>query len=101
MVVRRRALRALLGYAGGGLDKSHSAAAPLRRPVPGGGLGGSPPPAPVAEAVRQLPTVASGRYRAFRSVTAYGDPRRQPAPADVLAWLRWARSFRRACTRRG
>ncbi|MCY3807305.1 MAG: hypothetical protein OXG55_14420 [bacterium] len=53
------------------------------------------------EAFRQLPTVASGRYRGFRSVTAYGDPQRQPAPADVLAWLRWARSFRRACTRHG
>jgi len=53
------------------------------------------------EALRQLPTVASGPYRAFRSVTAYGDPRRRPAAADVLAWLRWARSFRRACTRHG
>ena len=53
------------------------------------------------EALRQLPATASGRYRAFRSVTAYGDPQRLPAPADVVAWLRWARSFRRACTRQG
>ena len=52
------------------------------------------------EALRQLPTVASRRYRAFRSVTAYGDPQRQPAPADVLAWLRWARCFRRTSTGR-
>ncbi|MYI55870.1 MAG: hypothetical protein F4062_02370 [Acidimicrobiia bacterium] len=53
------------------------------------------------EALRQLPTVASARYRAFRSVTAYGDPRRQPTVAEVLAWLGWARSFRRARTWHG
>ena len=47
------------------------------------------------EAVRQLRAAVSGPYRAFRSVTAYGDPHRQPTVADVVAWLRWARSFRR------
>lgn len=51
------------------------------------------------EALRQAPAVASGPYRAFRSVTAYGDPQRLPVVADVLAWLRWARSFRRVCVR--
>ena len=49
------------------------------------------------EALRQAPAVVSGPYRAFRSVTAYGDPHRPPEVADVLAWLRWARSFRRVC----
>lgn len=47
-----------------------------------------------AEALRQAPRAVSGRYRALRSVTAYGDPGRVPAAADVVAWLRWARSFR-------
>ncbi|MDE0654109.1 MAG: hypothetical protein OXI26_10685 [bacterium] len=52
------------------------------------------------EALRQVPAAASGPYRAFRSVTAYGDPQRRPATADIVAWLRWARSFRRVCVRK-
>jgi hypothetical protein len=29
----------------------------------------------------------------FRLQTAYGDPDREPAPADLVAWLRWCRSW--------
>lgn len=49
------------------------------------------------EALRQAPAVASAPYRAFRSVTAYGDPHRLAAASDVLAWLRWAQRFRQVC----
>ena len=31
----------------------------------------------------------------FRSKTAYGDARRPPDPADVVAWLEWCKSFGR------
>lgn len=27
----------------------------------------------------------------FRAVTQYGDPDRDPDPADVVAWLRWCK----------
>lgn len=29
----------------------------------------------------------------FRLQTAYGDPDREPEPADLVAWLRWCRSW--------
>ena len=51
------------------------------------------------EALRQVRAAASASYRGLRSVTAYGDPDRPPTGADVVAWLRWARSFRRDCAR--
>lgn len=51
------------------------------------------------EALRQARPVLSGNYRGFRSVTAYGDPAQTPTVADVVAWLRWARSHRRLCRR--
>lgn len=34
-------------------------------------------------------------YLRFRLQTAYGDPDREPEPADVVAYLRWCRGFRR------
>ena len=34
-------------------------------------------------------------YLRFRLQTAYGDPERPPAPADVVAWLEWCRDLRR------
>ena len=34
-------------------------------------------------------------YLRFRVQTAYGDPDREPEPADVVAYLRWCRGFRR------
>ena len=34
-------------------------------------------------------------YLRFRLQTAYGDPSRPPSPADVVAYLEWAREFRR------
>jgi hypothetical protein len=33
-------------------------------------------------------------YLGFRLVTAYGDPDRSPEPDDLLAYLRWCRSWR-------
>jgi hypothetical protein len=33
-------------------------------------------------------------YLRFRLQTAYGDPERDPEPADVVAYLRWCRGFR-------
>ena len=35
-------------------------------------------------------------YLRFRLQTAYGDPEREPEPADVVLYLRWCRSYRRA-----
>ena len=35
-------------------------------------------------------------YLRFRLQTQYGDPEREPEPADVLAYLRWCKGFRRA-----
>ncbi|MBV9040020.1 MAG: hypothetical protein JOZ68_03395 [Acidimicrobiia bacterium] len=40
-----------------------------------------PVPAPDAE------------YLRFRLQTQYGDPSRQPEPADVLTYLRWCREY--------
>ena len=34
-------------------------------------------------------------YLRFRLQTAYGDPERAPAPADVVTYLRWCREQRR------
>jgi hypothetical protein len=34
-------------------------------------------------------------YLRFRLQTAYGDPDREPAPDDVVAYLRWCGGFRR------
>ena len=36
------------------------------------------------------------RYLAFRLVTAYGDADRPPESADVVAYLRWCRTWRRS-----
>ena len=33
-------------------------------------------------------------YLRFRLVTAYGDPDRDPEPADVVTYLRWCREWR-------
>jgi hypothetical protein len=33
-------------------------------------------------------------YLRFRLQTAYGDDERDPAPEDVVAYLRWVRSSR-------
>ena len=33
-------------------------------------------------------------YLRFRLLTAYGDPAREPAPADVVGYLKWCRSMR-------
>ena len=33
-------------------------------------------------------------YLRFRLVTAYGDPDRDPEPADVVTYLRWCRQWR-------
>ena len=35
-------------------------------------------------------------YLRFRLQTQYGDPDREPEPADVVAYLRWCRDYRRA-----
>jgi hypothetical protein len=35
-------------------------------------------------------------YLRFRLVTAYGTTERAADPDDVVAWLRWCRSWRRA-----
>jgi hypothetical protein len=35
-------------------------------------------------------------YLRFRLQTQYGDPDREPEPADVLAYLRWCREYRRS-----
>ncbi|MCY3786383.1 MAG: hypothetical protein OXG47_06610 [bacterium] len=51
------------------------------------------------ESLLQLRPAVSTPYRSFRSVTAYGDPSRHPPVGDVVAWLAWARSFRRCCAR--
>jgi hypothetical protein len=37
-----------------------------------------------------------GAYVRFRLQTQYGDPDREPEPADVLAYLRWCRDYPRA-----
>jgi len=34
-------------------------------------------------------------YLRFRLQTQYGDPDREPDPADLIAYLRWCRGFRR------
>lgn len=34
-------------------------------------------------------------YLRFRLQTAYGDPNREPEPADVVTYLHWCRSWRR------
>jgi len=39
-------------------------------------------------------------YLRFRLQTQYGDPGREPAPADLVAYLDWCRGFRRAARRR-
>jgi hypothetical protein len=41
---------------------------------------------------RPLP---DNRLWAFRMVTAYGDPRAVPPPADVISFLEWCRGARR------
>lgn len=33
-------------------------------------------------------------YLRFRVQTAYGDPHREPEPADVITYLHWCRSWR-------
>jgi hypothetical protein len=45
---------------------------------------------------RQRPylPVPAERWLAFRMETAYGDERARPAPADVVAFLEWARETR-------
>jgi len=45
---------------------------------------------------RQRPylPVPSERWLAFRMETAYGDPRARPTPAEVAAFLEWARETR-------
>jgi hypothetical protein len=37
-----------------------------------------------------------GRYLAFRLETMYGGAAPRPEPADVVAYLRWCRSYRRS-----
>jgi hypothetical protein len=39
-------------------------------------------------------------YLRFRLQTQYGDPEREPEPADLVAYLDWCRVFRRAARRR-
>ncbi len=34
-------------------------------------------------------------YLRFRLQTQYGDPEREPEPADVVAYLHWCRDYRR------
>ncbi len=34
-------------------------------------------------------------YLRFRLQTQYGDPEREPEPADLVAYLKWCRSYRR------
>ena len=46
-----------------------------------------------------MPAPDSG-YLRFRLQTQYGDPDREPEPADVVAYLRWCRRFRAAAARR-
>lgn len=33
-------------------------------------------------------------YLAFRLQTMYGDPHHRPAPADLVAYLKWCRGYR-------
>lgn len=40
-----------------------------------------------------LPLPSQG-YLRFRLQTQYGDPEREPDPRDVVAYLRWCRSYR-------
>jgi hypothetical protein len=35
-------------------------------------------------------------YLRFRAITAYGDPDHGPEPDDLVTWLTWCRSWRRA-----
>ena len=46
----------------------------------------SPPRVPVPDSA----------YLRFRATTAYGDPEHPPEPDDVVTWLTWCRSWRRA-----
>lgn len=39
-------------------------------------------------------------YLRFRLQTAYGDPDRAPAPADVVTYLRWCRAWPQASRQR-
>lgn len=34
-------------------------------------------------------------YLRFRLQTQYGDPEREPEPADLVAYLKWCRGYRR------
>ncbi len=52
-----------------------------------------------AEALRQARSLSADSYRDFRLLTAYGDPEKVPEVKDALTWLRWAKSFRRLCSR--
>ncbi|MGH9185771.1 MAG: hypothetical protein ACRD0U_08175 [Acidimicrobiales bacterium] len=37
--------------------------------------------------------VPDAAYLRFRIQTMYGNPAHDPEPADVVAWLRWCRTF--------
>ena len=39
-------------------------------------------------------------YLRFRLQTQYGDPGREPEPGDVVAYLQWCQSFRKAAAHR-
>ena len=44
-------------------------------------------------ALRQGLRLAVPDYLRFRRQTAFGDPAKAPAPADVIAYLEWCRRF--------
>lgn len=39
--------------------------------------------------------VPDPHYLRFRLQTQYGDPEREPEPADLVAYLKWCRGYRR------
>jgi len=47
-------------------------------------------------AVRQAGVLTTPAWRRFRLETQYGDPAHDPQAADVVAWLAWCWSWRRA-----
>ena len=67
-------------------------------------------PTALAQATRLAPSgwwrrppflpVPDRAYLAFRLQTMYGDPAHQPLASDVVAYLRWCRTFRHSVWRR-
>ena len=67
-------------------------------------------PAALRQATRLAPSgwwrhrpflpVPDPAYLAFRLQTMYGDPGHQPVAADVVAYLRWCRTFGQSAWRR-